>query len=156
MQQKWPDISAYVATQRLGWPAPIEGGFPVRNSRPFADPADYCIRRNDWPWAVERDVGHMVVWSKIPIDVDDQGDPAPGARQVVEDFVETIFRRRLNANGSISGGEIIWFKNRTRWQSVKTLEHIHVLTKGVDDKLIEEWTGQTASETISGMLSLSN
>ena len=36
---------------------------------------------------------------------------------------------------------VLWCKNWTALQSVRTLEHIHVLVKDVPDEIIVEWTG---------------
>ena len=37
------------------------------------------------------------------------------------------------------GSNVIWFKNTTNLQSVRSLEHVHVLIRDVDDEVAKQW-----------------
>ena len=37
------------------------------------------------------------------------------------------------------GSKVIWFKNTTDLQSVRSLEHVHVLVRDVEDEVLREW-----------------
>lgn len=140
-------ITAFICQERLRWePLPstssAEGPkFAYKNAVPFADPHDYKILRNDWPYGFTPDITHLVVWLKTPIPVDPEtGDMTPNSRELVESFVRTVFTERLAREG-IADESVLWFKNWTRLQSVRGLEHVHVLVRGVPDRIIYEWTG---------------
>ncbi|ESA43306.1 hypothetical protein GE21DRAFT_4516 [Neurospora crassa] len=105
---------------------------------PFAEPSDYCVLLNDWPYGFEPGITHMVVWTRTPIAVDDdKGDMTPESRKIVGDFVKQYFVDRLGPGGE---GKVLYFKNWVALQSVRALEHVHVLVKDVDPVLIGEWT----------------
>jgi Protein of unknown function (DUF3605) len=116
------------------------------------------------------------VWLKNRIPVDDQlGDPTPDAEARIQAFVQDVFRARIedggtdrglgntldnnnkpagnaqnNVNAPITDNkmEVMWFRNRTRWQSIRALEHVHILLRNVPETLVEEWTKQNARDTI--------
>lgn len=116
--------------------------FAYKNAIPFADPRDYKILRNDWPYGVTSDITHLVVWLKAPIPVEPEtGDLTPRSRKLIEDFVRKTFVERLEGEGRTED-MVQWFKNWTRLQSVRALEHVHVLVRDVPDKIIEELTGE--------------
>lgn len=105
---------------------------------PFATPSDYRVLKNDWPYGLTPDITHIVVWSRTPIATDPMtGDVTSESRQLIRDFVQTRFVDRLGPGGE---DRVMWFKNWVALQSVRSLEHIHVLVKDVDPAIIEEWT----------------
>lgn len=109
--------------------------FAPTSPTPFASRDDYCILTNDWPYAVEQVIVHLVVWTRAPIDTDDSiGDMTPESRRIVDAFVERTFRQRVGAQN------VLWFKNWAALQSVRSLDHVHVLLRNVDRELINEWT----------------
>lgn len=65
----------------------------------------------------------------------------PNSRELVESFVRTTFTERLAREG-LADDRVQWFKNWTRLQSVRGLEHVHVLVRDVPDRILEEWTGE--------------
>jgi Protein of unknown function (DUF3605) len=140
------DISEYVLKHRIGWTSPSD--HRVQSEVPFEHPSDYQIRRNDWPYGLTTDITHMIVWLKTPIEVDHVGDPTSASKELIESFVTRVFRNQIVPNPAYTD-QIMWFKNRTRWQSVKSLEHIHVIVRGIDQSLIEEWTDQTELDIIA-------
>jgi hypothetical protein len=149
MRSSYSDISEYVRQHRIGWALPTASGYVVENETPFAHPSDYRIRRNDWPYGLTPDIAHMVVWLKTPIEVDNVGDPTSASKRLIEAFVTREFRNRIAGDPTCAADRILWFKNRARWQSVRSLEHIHVVVRGVDQSLIEEWTGQTELDIVA-------
>jgi hypothetical protein len=142
----------YILSDILGWipPAPAsESNISILSITPadctaFKVRPDYEIKRNDWPYGTTRDICHVVVWSKAPLAIDNEGDPTMESQQLINDFVQRVFKDRIEADDV--DDRVLWFRNRTQWQSVRSLEHIHVLLRGVDEALIEEWTGQRESD----------
>lgn len=63
----------------------------------------------------------------------------PESRSITEQFVKKYFLDTLGPDG---GDRVVWFKNWVALQSVRTLEHIHVLVRDVDDDTLERWTGE--------------
>ena len=132
---------AYLLQQRLFWePLEDETGalrFDVRASMPFADPEDYKILRNDWSYAFESGIRHIVVWLKQRLPVDAEGALNDEGRRLVMEFVQKEFRQK--AGELEEGSKVIWFKNTTNLQSVRSLEHLHVLVRDVDGDVLKQW-----------------
>ncbi|KAK4190127.1 hypothetical protein QBC35DRAFT_491445 [Podospora australis] len=104
----------------------------------FADPSDYRVLKNDWPYGFAPGISHIVVWSRTPIATDDTvGDMTPESRKIVADFIQRYFVDRLGPDGK---DKVIWFKNWVALQSVRAVDHVHVLVRDVDPAVIEEWT----------------
>ena len=141
MKQKYGSVMTYLLDQRLLWePVEDESGalrFDVVNSTPFADPADYKILRNDWTYAFVPGIKHIVVWLKQRLPVDGKGALSEEGRALVEDFVKKEFRDK--AGEKEGGSKVIWFKNTTDLQSVRSLEHVHVLVRDVEEEALREW-----------------
>jgi len=79
------------------------------------------------------------VWSKTPIAVDDEtGMVTEESKRVIEGFVERTFGDRLEGGME----RVLWFKNWVQLQSVRALEHVHVLVKGAGQEDIKFWTGK--------------
>ena len=156
IKARYGTVTDYIYQQRLRWtPAQTSSEFtspdlaspqlvfPVNNSTPFADPDDYKILWNDWPYgSLEPGVKHVVVWLKTPLAVDPQtGILSAEHRDLVEDFVESKFTNRLKEEGfSDARDKVRWFKNGFDLQSVRALEHIHVLVKDVPRATLFDWT----------------
>ncbi|MCJ1364661.1 hypothetical protein MMC16_003776 [Acarospora aff. strigata] len=141
-------ITNFICQNRLHWePLPVSSAtdgpkFECNNAIPFADPNDYKILRNDWPYGFTPDITHLVVWLKTPVPVDQKtGDLTPESRKRVKEFVRETFTAGLARDGHAEDS-VQWFKNWTRLQSVRGLEHVHVLVKDVSDDIITEWTGE--------------
>jgi hypothetical protein len=132
---QYGSMTNYLIQHRLPWGSPP---FTYRSSIPFHDPSDYKILINDWPYGLTENITHIVVWSKMPIPTDEKtGDVTDESRRLIRDFVRRTFVDRL-------GGEdkVLWFKNWVQLQSVRALEHIHVLVKDADKEDLEFWTGK--------------
>jgi hypothetical protein len=99
---------------------------------------------NDWPYGFEPGIKHILVWSRTPIAVDDvEGDVTAESKRVIEGFVERQFVCTLAKDASISIDEarkrIMWFKNWVSLQSVRGVDHVHVLVKDAPESLLEQW-----------------
>ena len=152
-------VTAYILRERLHWtPVPLPANvtlsdqvpiFEFKNPQPFANPDDYCILKNDWPYGLAAGILHLVVWLKTPISVKPEtGEISEEGREVVEKWVDKTFVQRLIKEGGTNGAslskeaaldKILWFKNWTRLQSVRGLDHVHVLLRDIPDPLHAEW-----------------
>lgn len=105
---------------------------------PFAESSDYRVLKNDWPYGLTPDITHIVVWTRTLIPTDpDTGDVTLESRRLIQDFVKRFFIDKLGPGGE---DRVMWFKNWVALQSVRSLEHIHVLVRDVEPVVIEEWT----------------
>ncbi|KAL8720945.1 MAG: hypothetical protein Q9225_002272 [Loekoesia sp. 1 TL-2023] len=147
-------ITAYMCAERLQWtPLPessAESGpvFNFQNPTPFADPNDFKILRNDWPYgSFEPAITHLIVWSKPRIQTDpESGSITSESSRLINAFVDRSFVKRLEREDPRAAGKVLWFKNWEALQSVRGLEHIHVLVKDVPEGIVEEWTGEKAAQ----------
>lgn len=69
----------------------------------------------------------------------DMGDMLPESRRLIDEFVRKRFVADLGEGGE---ARVLWFKNWVALQSVRALEHFHVLVRDVDDDMLERWTGE--------------
>ncbi|CAN9162955.1 unnamed protein product [Alternaria sp. RS040] len=141
VKKKYGSVMTYLLDQRLLWePIEDETGalrFDVRNTTPFADSDDYKILRNDWTYSFEPGIRHIVVWLKQRLPVDAAGALSDVGRDMVKDFVKREFREK--AEEQEEGSKVIWFKNTTNLQSVRSLEHVHVLVRDVEEEVLSQW-----------------
>lgn len=140
---KYGSMSEYILQNRLpsSWTGPP---FTPASTIPFHDPSDYRALLNDWPYGLDPDISHIVVWTRTPIPVaGDNGFLTPESRELIEQFVKRYFMEKM---GEGAEEKVIWFKNWVSLQSVRSLEHMHVLVRGASDELLEEWTGDKPSE----------
>ena len=136
---KHGSMSNYILTHRLpaAWGRPpLTPASPV----PFESESDYKVLLNDWPYGLEPGITHLVVWSRTAIPSDtDTGDMTSQGRALVGSFVRRFFVDSLGAGGE---ERVLWFRNWVALQSVRSLEHVHVLVRDVDDDVLERWTGE--------------
>ena len=64
------------------------------------------------------------------------GDVTDESRRVIEEFVQRTFVARLGKD------RVVWFKNWVQLQSVRALEHIHIVVKDAKPDDLEFWTGR--------------
>jgi len=130
-------MTNYLLAHRLpkAWGSPP---FTPISQKPFENPSDYRVLVNDWPYGFVPGITHLVVWTRTAIATEPgRGDMTPGSRETVEAFVKRYFVDSLGTGGA---DRVVWFKNWVALQSVRALDHIHVLVKDVDAKTIEDWT----------------
>lgn len=148
---KYGSMSQYILQNRLpkSWGQPP---FTPASTVPFADPSDYQALLNDWPYGTTPDITHIVVWTRTLVPVDgEKGDLTPESRAQVKAFVQRYFVDPLGPGGE---EKVMWFKNWVSLQSVRALEHIHVLVKGADDEMLERWTGDNPKEVLERRLAI--
>ena len=115
--------------------------FAVQDPVPFANPADYKIMPNDWPYGMDDGITHLIVWLKVRLESEPaRGDMTPRSRQQIDEFVQKTFTDRVS-NLPGPKEKVMWFKNWTSLQSVPGMEHVHVLVRDVPQEIIDEWTG---------------
>ncbi|TRX90759.1 hypothetical protein FHL15_008338 [Xylaria flabelliformis] len=139
IKAQYGSMTKYLLAHRLpkAWGSPP---FTPASSVPFADESDYSILINDWPYGLTPDITHIVVWSRTIIDTDSEtGDMTVESREVVSNFVRRVFVDKLGPEGE---AKVLWFKNWVALQSVRSLEHIHVMVRDASKELLEEWTQQ--------------
>ena len=147
-------ITAFVLSERLQWENLSTSNedspsFQCKNATPFTNPSDYQILLNDWPYGFTSDVTHIVVWSKVRIpEQKPEGLLTPESIALVEAFVQRTFVEPLNSHRLEQGlhGEsddrddrVLWFRNWTGLQSVRGLEHVHVLVRDAPKILLDRW-----------------
>lgn len=158
IKTRYGSITSFVIQERLGWkplPKPTEESGPPRfeyhSAVPFADPRDFAVLKNDWPYGLAPGITHLLVWTKTPVAVDaEKGDVTPESRRLIVEFVERHFVADLEAQeggGRRDGGEsgsgwerVLWFKNWVSLQSVRGVDHVHVLVRDVPEAVVERWT----------------
>ncbi|KAE8365222.1 hypothetical protein BDV27DRAFT_144650 [Aspergillus caelatus] len=144
IQATFSSVTNFLMKKRLHWEKKAnnaENRFNYRHSVPFADQSDYRILRNDWPYAMSPGMVHTVVWLKTSIPVDAEGDLTTESRRLIANFIERTFAMHMSQREH-AGNNIQWSKNRIKWQSVRALEHIHVILRDVDDEFVTKLTGQ--------------
>lgn len=141
VKEKYGSATAYLLNQRLFWtPQPQDDGalvFETESAVPFGSAEDYTVLRNDWAYGLDDGIAHVVVWLKGRLPVDEQGRLSEEGREAVEGFVDRMFRERCGEEGR--GSKVLWFKNTVDLQSVRGLEHVHVLVRGVGEDVLGEW-----------------
>lgn len=117
----------------------------AQNRALFEDVArDVCILANDFPYAVDPRIVHVVVWLRTPIPIepvpeDDKGSddnvftgPAALAattrltarsRALIARYVAQTFEQGLG----MAPERVLWFKNWAALQSIPAMEHFHVM-----------------------------
>lgn len=110
------------------------------DARPFCNSHDVCITLNDFPYYIKERTLHLLVWVKFPMPPDtnsDIGDIDDETKKYIEKYINNTFVEGLN----VQRDRIIWWKNYTLIQSIKSIPHIHVLINldgDVDGKLEKE------------------
>lgn len=96
---------------------------------------DIRILYNDWPYGIDTDIIHLVVWTKFEL----ADDPATGeltdeARAAIEQYVQKTFCSR------VAPESVVWFKNWKSLKSVHAVEHFHVMLHQPDMAFVREIT----------------
>jgi hypothetical protein len=112
---------------RLQWKDMIPKG------RPFQCDSDIKILYNDWPYGIDPDIVHLVVWTKFELDDDPEtGLSTPESRQEIDAYVQRTFGSKTN--------DFVWFKNWKSLKSVHAVEHFHVMLYKADKDFLREIT----------------
>lgn len=71
--------------------------------------------------------------------MDGEGALTEEGRALVEGFVRREFRDQVGEGRGEEGEKVMWFKNTTNLQSVRSLEHVHVLVRDVPEEVLKGW-----------------
>ncbi|EAS33454.1 uncharacterized protein CIMG_04478 [Coccidioides immitis RS] len=120
----------FIIKERLRW-----DDLKPKSLRPFEHSDDYKVLYNDWPYGVEEDIVHLVVWTKFELEDDPATDDlTPQARREIDDFVGRVFRSKVPSQ------QVVWFKNWKSLKSVHSVEHFHIMLKAPDMAFVHEIT----------------
>ncbi|KAK5269116.1 hypothetical protein LTR96_005900 [Exophiala xenobiotica] len=118
LKKKHGSVLEYVQRYRLDW----DSITPSAGDKPFGDPGDWKVLYNDWPYFVDEEITHLVVWTKFLIDEDETtGEVREDGKSDIEEFIETMFCG--DGRMGMERDRIVWFKN---WKSLKS---VHALGK---------------------------
>lgn len=121
-------IMTFMLSQRLHWASLTPAG------PPFTDSSDIKILYNDWPYGIDADIVHLVVWTKFELEDDlETGLSTPESRAQIEAYVQETFGREAK--------DVVWFKNWRSLKSVAALEHFHVMLYRPDGEFVRRITG---------------
>lgn len=102
----------FIQNEKLKWPSPI-----VAKGKAFEYEEDICVQFNDWPYGIEKEVVHLVVWTKFPLEeAGNAGDLSDAERRRIDKFVDQRFRKPLGAE-NVSNDEAKSFTLLTRNRS---------------------------------------
>ncbi|KAE8321554.1 hypothetical protein BDV39DRAFT_197508 [Aspergillus sergii] len=131
---EYGSIMRFVVKERLRWGEGSPDDLKPRG-RPFEFEEDIRILHNDWPYGIEKDIVHLVVWTKFELEDDPVTDDlTPRARQEIDDYVKKTFCSRVPSE------KVIWFKNWKSLKSVHAVEHFHVMLYKPDPEFLKEIT----------------
>lgn len=96
--KRWGGVAEYVLRGKLGWVGGSEGGEKEQVGNPFEREEDVRILRNDFPYALDRKIVHLVVWTKFIFEEDKEtGELTAEMRGLIEDWVGRVFKERCGA-----------------------------------------------------------
>ncbi|KAI1911376.1 hypothetical protein LOZ61_003899 [Ophidiomyces ophidiicola] len=131
IKAQYGSVLDFIIQERLRWDS-LEPTCPT----PFAYPGDYKVLYNDWPYGIDADIVHLVVWTKFELQDDPQTDDLTvQAQREIDEFVDGVFRSR------VPGEQVVWFKNWRSLKSIHSVEHFHVMLKAPDMGFVHEITG---------------
>ncbi|KAG7888344.1 hypothetical protein KL925_003527 [Ogataea polymorpha] len=147
LRDKGIDMVTYILSHELHWvPEDTPLDTPSRElldtvvkpegKCPFANTNDMTIIQNSYPYHLESGIEHLCVWVKFPLPPDPNsaiGDISPKDKSLIEKYINETFCNWLN----IPRDHIVWFKNWTKLQSVKSVPHIHVIIKDMDRQALD-------------------
>jgi hypothetical protein len=91
------------------------------------------ILYNDWPYGIDADIVHLVVWTKFELEDDEEtGLSTAESHGEIDAYVERTFGSRVK--------EFVWFKNWRSLKSVHAVEHFHVMLYKPDREFLREIT----------------
>ncbi|KAI9784209.1 MAG: hypothetical protein M1816_001031 [Peltula sp. TS41687] len=139
IKQEYGSVMNFVLEERLRW----HDLTPHSSKVPFAHPDDIKILYNDWPYGIDTDIVHLVVWTKFDLDEEPgMNDLTPEMRRLIDGFVKRTFCERVRPDhvSSVWYKKVAWFKNWGSLKSVKAVEHFHVLLYQPDMDFVREIT----------------
>ncbi|KEF56881.1 uncharacterized protein A1O9_07071 [Exophiala aquamarina CBS 119918] len=112
LKKTYGSVLAFIQHQRLHWEDIVPS-----NDKHFSNPADFKVLYNDWPYHIDEDITHLIVWTKWQMDDEpDTEEPTVETRREIEEFITRTF---CAAGPTIMDRDrIVWFKN---WKSLKSV-----------------------------------
>lgn len=130
---KYGGTMQYIVKEKLQWELPT---VPC-NTRILSDPTDTKILLNDFPYRIEANITHFVVWLKAKIPEEADGVLSQEVKDRISLFVKKTFQDYFH----IRSDQIVWFKNWSALQSVAELEHFHVMVQDAPQEKISNLVG---------------
>ncbi|KAL4979667.1 hypothetical protein BDW66DRAFT_94910 [Aspergillus desertorum] len=141
---KYGSVMRFVVKERLCWGEGTTEDLKPKG-QPFEYEEDIRILYNDWPYGLDEDIVHLVLWTKFALEDDPTTDDlTPRARREIDDFVKRTFCSMMPPD------QVVWFRNWRSLKSVHAVEHFHVMLHNPDPRFVEEITGADAPWTIKG------
>ncbi|CAG5163914.1 uncharacterized protein ALTATR162_LOCUS6577 [Alternaria atra] len=126
-RKDYGSIMNFIVNERLKW------GNMEPKGKPFELDEDIKILYNDWPYGIDADIVHLVVWTKFELDDDpDTGLSTAESQKQIGDYVQKTFAPKVK--------ELVWFKNWKSLKSVHAVEHFHVMLYKPDAVFLKEIT----------------
>ncbi|RMZ68502.1 Mitochondrial carrier [Pyrenophora seminiperda CCB06] len=127
LEKEYGSIMNFIVNERLKWASMEPRGEPFQ----FTD--DIKILYNDWPYGIDPDIVHLVVWTKFELDDDpDTGLCTEASKKQIHDYVQRTFAPKVK--------ELVWFKNWKSLKSVHAVEHFHVMLYKPDPEFLKQIT----------------
>ena len=151
IKAKYGNVTNFILKERVRWtPLPSSDAnaapqFDSKDPVPFKERSDFKVLINDWPYGLEQGITHIVVWLKTPIPADpESGMITEDGAILIQEFVQTYFVKRMREAGLLGDHQddqerVMWFKNWIKLQSVRAIEHVHVLVRDASEELLQEW-----------------
>jgi len=119
LKREYASVLNFVQQERLRWDSISPSAEPL-----FTNPLDYKILYNDWPYGIDCNITHLVIWTKFLLEDDPEtGFLTTEHHELIEGFVQRTFCNK----GGVNRGDLIWFRNWKSLKSVHALEHFHVM-----------------------------
>ena len=121
-------IMDFIVNERLKWTnmAPRGKAFECE-----AD--DMKVLYNDWPYGIDPNIVHLVVWTKFELDDDDEtGLSTAESHAQIGEWVQRTFGSQVK--------DVVWFKNWRSLKSVHAVEHFHVMLYKPDQRFLQRIT----------------
>ncbi|KAJ5174710.1 uncharacterized protein N7482_000587 [Penicillium canariense] len=134
IKAEYGSVMRFVVKERLRWGDGNPEDLHPRGG-PFEFAEDIRILYNDWPYGIDTDIIHLVVWTKFELPDDPATDDLTGeAREAIQRFVQATFCAR------VAPEQVVWFKNWKSLKSVHAVEHFHVMLHRPDLTFVREIT----------------
>ncbi|KAF1846373.1 uncharacterized protein K460DRAFT_386631 [Cucurbitaria berberidis CBS 394.84] len=125
--EEYGSITDFIVNKRLQWTQLEPRGGP------FEYAEDIKILYNDWPYGIDPDIVHLVVWTKFGLEDDPEtGRSTPESQQEIGEYVQRTFASKVQ--------EFVWFKNWRSLKSVDAVEHFHVMLYKPDGEFLQHIT----------------
>jgi len=117
-------VVSFIQQKRLQW-----DDITPSHNKEFSNPADFKILYNDWPYFIDENITHLVVWTKFLIDEDETtGEVTQAAKAAIESFItKTFCAAGPGSSRKMKRDQIVWFKN---WRSLKSVHDLGMLLHG--------------------------